>query len=126
MGYRVLFVLYMAIFTKREMSTTTKLNTASGDDDEYRPLKTDIVLPDEDYVVDKWTVSSGSSVLVGETIVHVRKNSNVVHSDKNVAAYTVTKHKRPTRKKKKSKGGSSPTAAASIQVGKTDHQSKPV
>jgi len=116
----------MAIFAKREMSTTTKLNTASGGDDEYRPLKTAIVLPGEDYVVDKWTVSSGSSVLAGETIVYVRKNSNVVHSDKNVVAYTVTKHKRPTRKKKSSKGRSTAAAAASVKVGKTDNQSKPV
>jgi len=105
------------------MSTTSKLNT-SGGDDECRPLKTDIVLPGEDYVVDKWTVSSGSSVRAGETIVYVRKNSAVVHSDKNVAAYTVAKHKRPTRKKKYSKGES--TAAAAVQVGKTDNQSKPV
>ena len=83
------------------MPTNTQPNEGGGDDECRPPLKTDILLPGEDWVVEKWTVSSGSSVRAGETIAFVCKRSDTDHGKTTATAVAVTtKHKRPTRKKK--------------------------
>jgi RNA polymerase II subunit A-like phosphatase len=106
-----------------KMSTNIQPNEGTGGDDECRPLKTDILLPGEDWVVDKWTVSSGSSVRAGETIAFVCKRSDTNHSDKTTTAAVVAataQHKRPTRKKKG--GGTAAATVVAAVVGNKDNQ----
>ena len=74
--------------------------TNSGNGDERQPLRTDVVIPGENVVIDHWMVSSGSAVRARETIAYVRKSAEGNTSDTVAAPVAAPKHKRPTRRKK--------------------------
>ncbi len=75
--------------------------STSSNGDERQPLRTDVVIPGKNVVVDHWVVSSGSAVRAKDTIAYVRKRGDDA-SDKITVPIVAAppKHKRPTRRKK--------------------------
>eukprot|EP00531_Pseudo-nitzschia_arenysensis_P009223 CAMPEP_0116129646 /NCGR_PEP_ID=MMETSP0329-20121206/8030_1 /TAXON_ID=697910 /ORGANISM="Pseudo-nitzschia arenysensis, Strain B593" /LENGTH=732 /DNA_ID=CAMNT_0003623917 /DNA_START=42 /DNA_END=2237 /DNA_ORIENTATION=+ len=84
-------------------------NASNGDD--RQPLKTDVVIPGENVVVDHWVVSSGSAVRAKDTIAYVRKRGDGANETSVVPTVVAPKHKRPTRRKKFKKTDSKPQAS---------------
>ena len=85
------------------------------DGSEGQPMKTEVVIPGEDVVVDHWVVSSGSVVRAKETIAFVCKRSDINASDSTPAVVVAApKHKRPSRRKKK-KGAATVPASTDTQ-----------
>ena len=64
-------------------------------------MRTEVVIPGENVVVDHWVVSSGSAVRAKDAIAYVRLRDYAA-SDKGTATIVAAapKHKRPTRRKK--------------------------
>lgn len=95
--------------------------SVSNNKEERKSLKTDVLLPNDEYCVQSWKVEAGTAVRVGQTIaIACRKDSATAKPENSTATTTISSaHKRPNRRRK-----ISPAATALPTADQNDNKSK--